>query len=156
MEEIGLWKSAFDLYKEPSRDWIGRVHKQGKKIFPVNRLTVVAIQSGYRKDSYKNRSQDEHELVFRQLYSPGFREEILTYLCYQLSLRAQTLSVLKLLKAVLLRPVKWAMIHFDLDPTGLLRFFRHRKKGGHIDKLRKMRGLAPIKNKNDVEEFKEK
>lgn len=142
--KAGLWKSAREIYNAPSQEWINRVNKLGMKITPINKLSVIAIQSGCRKDSYLNREVEEHEYVFERMYSAEFRENVLTELCYHLALRHNRVSLKEYFWFFFKKPIAFFAIRYQFSPHGLSNRIRFRKKGGVIDYLRDVRGLSKL------------
>ncbi len=147
VEEVGLWKSAWEIYKVPSQDWINRVHQAGKKITPTKRLSVIAIQSGSRKNSYSERQEEEHELVFKQMYTPEFREKVLIELCQQISYRFNRLSVKEYILFIVKKPVFFFAMKYRFNPHLWATRLKGIRKGGRINQLRKNRGLPALKKK---------
>ena len=146
--EVGLWKSAWEIYGIPSQEWINRVYKKGNQIIPVNKLTVIAIQSGYRKNSYADRQEDEHKYVFAKLQEPGFREELLSTLCFQMALRFNRISFKDYFQLVFKKPIQALFMRNKFNYAGMINRLRYRKKGGFINHLRKLRGLPEKNNEN--------
>lgn len=142
--EVGLWKSAKQIYKVPSQEWINRVFKSGKKISQVNKITVIAIQSGSRKNSYLERQENESDYVFSQLYNTEFREEILTKMCHQLALRLNQFSLKENLIYILKKPIIYLAFKYNFSPHGLYNRLRFKRKGGYINSLRTIRGLSKL------------
>lgn len=147
VEEVGPWKSAWEIYNIPSQDWINRVHKAGKKITPVNKLSVIAIQSGMRKNSYSERQEEEHEWVFKQIYTPEFREKVLTELCQQIAYRFNRLSFKEYILFIVKKPVFFLAMKYQFNPHLWAARLTGLKKGGRIGQLRKIRGLPALKKK---------
>ncbi|WP_025740588.1 glycosyltransferase family 2 protein [Aquimarina pacifica] len=144
-DEIGPWRSYKEVYGAPSQDWLARMYKNGKKITVLNKFTVVAIQSGKRKNSYVNQEQTENAIHYDQVTNnPFFREEILTkYFVYYSNQNND--SVLFFFKKGILNFLKKTILVFGIRPVVLKHFIRYRKKGAFINKLRKTRGLKEIR-----------
>lgn len=147
VEEAGLWKSAREIYDVPSQDWINRVHKVGKKITPVNKLSVIAIQSGSRKNSYSERQEEEHEFVFKHMYTPEFRENVLTELCLWVTFRFNRLSLKEYFIFIVKKPIHFFAIKYQFNPHLWMARLKGIKKGERINQLRKIRGLPELKKK---------
>lgn len=143
--EVGLWKSATSMYNIPSQEWISRAFKAGKKLKAVPKCTVIAIQSGSRKNSYKERQHAEHDYVYRNMYTNTFREQILTTLCQNLAYRFNEISLEGILNYNTKKIIIYFAIKFKFSLFGILNFVRFKKKGGHINKLRLIRGLHKLK-----------
>ncbi|NBA84913.1 glycosyltransferase [Emticicia sp. CRIBPO] len=146
--EIGLWKSAWEIYNVPSQNWLGRVYKAGKKITIVNRLTTIAIHSGCRKDSYLNREESEHEEVFNQMYTAEFRESILTELCTHMAYRFNRISLKQYIKNIFKIPLNFLIIKYQLNPNAWFSVFIFKKKGGAVNHYRSVRGLPHLNRNN--------
>ena len=143
--EVGLWKSARQIYNAPSQEWISRTYKLGKKITPVNKLTVIAIQSGSRKNSYSDRQEQEHQYVYNKMYDTDFREEMLTEICHHLAYRFNEISLKKNIIYILKKPILFLAIRYQISPFGFINRIKYMKKGGHINSLRQIRGLSKLK-----------
>ncbi len=143
--EVGLWKSARQIYNIPSQEWINRTYKLGKKITPVNKLTVIAIQSGSRKNSYSDRQEQEHQYVYNKMYDTDFREEMLTEICHHLAYRFNEISLKKNIIYILKKPILFLAIRYQISPFGFINRIKYMKKGGHINSLRQIRGLSKLK-----------
>ena len=142
-QEVGPWRYYRDILGPPSQDWIFRAWKMGKVLRAAPKLTVVAITSGDRKDSY-HRGPAEHHLYWPAMaQDPQLRAILLTQILTngrQRSLLEQY-SMPKLLYRALRRGIVRLLTGLGLDPTMLLYRIKFGVKGGFIDHLRQTRGL---------------
>ncbi len=145
VEEIGLWRSYKEVYGAPSQDWLARMYRKGKKITILNKFTVIAVQSGNRKNSYIDKKYNENAFYYEQVTNnPFFREEILTkYFIYYSNQHNN--SILFFFKKGILNFLKKIILAIGLRPLELWHRIRYRKKGAFINDLRKTRGLKKIK-----------
>ena len=143
MIEMGGWKSAYECYKEPSQDFLFRAWKKNKRILLKPFLSVLAIQSGSRKNSYKNRDSKEH--IF---YALKMEEDI--------DFRFKALGNIYIQNSRHQHYIQGSMYHYlhrktsdvfntlcllvKINPRDL-KTSLFRRKGDYIRKLRKFRGL---------------
>ena len=81
LEEVGPWRSALEMHETPQEELMLRIHKAGKEMRLVPRLTVVKIPSGSRMLVYARRESSENEEFARRIQTePDFRERELTLL----------------------------------------------------------------------------
>ena len=66
-DRVGPWRLEHETFVTPSQDWLFRAWKAGLAIDVSRDVSVVAIFSGGRKDSYRVRDDREHAFVFRNV-----------------------------------------------------------------------------------------
>ena len=140
-EKIGGWKYFREIYDMPSQDWVNRIYKSGFKIASSNRLSMIAIQSGKRKNSYKNSNAKEQLYYFERIKNNPelLRSEILME---QIILQNQRISSFKGLMKILVGKILNSFFSKFGITRRSLRFKRkYKMKGGYIDFLREYRGL---------------
>jgi hypothetical protein len=72
-QEIGDWKDYRTLHVAPDTEFLMRAYDHGKKIVPVNELSVLKFNSAWRKDSYREKpSHEQAEYVRRIQSEPDF------------------------------------------------------------------------------------
>ena len=141
VDRIGPWRARHECYEAPSRDWMTRAARQGVTFTQVPHLTVLALPSGARPDSYRNRDDAEQRaLLARMRDDPGFREELLAQVALSASaelFRPQPAGhAAQAAKdaVVAARGSRWIPAKNAV---------KYRKRGGLIDDLRRIRGLPP-------------
>lgn len=159
VSEVGPWRSYRDCFHIPSQDWIFRVWKARKKICMVPRLTVVAIQSGLRPDSYAKRQSHENRLYFeriqtesdfrqRELAAMGYADELdaLNHALQQRQCRSwRNLKPIRSWPRRAVRDLLWHLsIRIGLHPISTFICLRRLRRGTGIDRARQMRGLPPL------------
>lgn len=144
VSDVGPWKFFKDIYEVPSQDWITRVYNAGKKIRVINKITVVGIQSGARKNAYLNRDFKENAHYLDQINNnPNLREEILTKSIVLFASRDQQGFRHHFARAII-NPLKKLIVSIGMRPVALKNRVLFRKKGGFINYLRQKRGLTKI------------
>jgi len=141
-EGIGGWRPARTLWVYPSYDWLLRVYRTGSRIAGTQSLSWLALPSGSRRNSYRDRAYLEHEQVYRQLGSdPDFRAQLLLKVSqfyidqeYSYRIRAFFWQAWK-------NFCKRLLIGLGFVPLELRFRWKHRRKGDHIRALRQIRGL---------------
>jgi GT2 family glycosyltransferase len=150
IEEVGPWRFYQECRNIPSQDWLFRVWKAGREIRGVPRMTVVVFHSGARPGGYARRDSDEHLHYFERIRrEPDFRERELAAMPaspprpWWLGWRPlRTLPT-----RVAHRAVYAVALALGQDPYGVLCFLRGKRKGWHIDHVRRVRGLGEIGRK---------
>ncbi len=143
MEELGGWRPARDLYIESSQDFLFRAWRAGKQILALPAITVLAVQSGKRKDSYRHRECHENaRYAERMAKDPGFREVVLTSAALE-SARKCVIDSRKLnctpLQLASVLAYRW-FCKLGLHPRAISMLFRY-GRGGWNSELRRIRGL---------------
>lgn len=140
---VGPWRFYKEIFDIPSQDWLRRVSKS-YKIIVSNELTVIAIQSGARVNSYKNSVDVEHKYYFDAiLENPN--ELVKGILFNQIvELKARDRSLKYHIFAILRNIVIKILITFGQRPGAFLAMLKSTKKGGYLDELRKTRGLPKL------------
>ena len=116
--EIGGWRDYRTIRLPPDVDFLTRAWDHGKKLVPVNELTVFKFPSGLRPNSYVEKRSDEQADCRRRMAEPDFRYSELMATLQSLAARHPDL-------------VSVAWISDDVEP------------GAIVEKLRAVRGLPP-------------
>jgi glycosyltransferase involved in cell wall biosynthesis len=139
---IGSLRPGMELFREPMQDFLFRVWRAGLVHRTVPHLTVIAVASAFRRDSYLKRESPEHELIAKLLFDqPNFRNVLLGRIGLQRASRWSRL--LDDIAVIAMRPLAWA----GFAPRAVRKVFQERvwpRKGAIFDYLRGMRGLDPI------------
>ncbi len=119
-QEIGGWKDYRTLHVAPDTEFLMRAYDHGKKIVPVNELSVLKFNSAWRKNSYREKpSHEQAEYVWRIQSEPDF-------ICRELLAIVRTL-VIKHPETILRAPT---------PPEGA-------PLGWFVEQMRAYRGLPP-------------
>ena len=130
---LGPWRPASQCYCESSQDWLFRAWRKGAIIATLPHVTVLALHSGGRKESYLHDSALEQEEFVRAMDAPdALRAKLLTE-----TLEPRSLRPLRYFKRRLLAAV------FGVHPRAR-EFRRKHTRGGFVAELREIRGLAPM------------
>lgn len=145
IESIGPWRPALECRIESSQEFLFRAYKAGKTMRFSRHLGVLAVQSGARKDVYREREAYENEYYAGQLKNnPRFREQILSNVSMELAGQASVpklhFSFGRTLRKLIYRPA----LRFGLHPRATRAFLKRRGKGVGIIGLRRIRGLDPL------------
>jgi glycosyltransferase involved in cell wall biosynthesis len=144
MDEIGPWRSARTLHVSPSMDWIFRAWKRGKDLRCTDVVSVIAIHSGSRLGSYAERESLAYERTAAALRDdPRFVERALTRIATRNAAGASRAIAPHLVRAAK-NGLRRLSLLFGVHPATLHFLVRYRRRGGFIDKLRKIRGLPPL------------
>lgn len=147
LEEVGPWRSALEMHETPQEEFMLRIHKAGKEMRVVPRLTVVKIPSGSRELVYARRESSENEELARRIRTePDFRERELTLLALrhasdQHAPRPLSSHLARALKDL----VRRSTIALGIHPYAAHNLVRFGRKGGGIDYLRRKRGLDRLR-----------
>jgi glycosyltransferase involved in cell wall biosynthesis len=141
--DIGPWEFYKKTNNSPSQVWLLKVAKS-KKIGIVNTITIIAVQSGARLNSYKNREYKENEFYFEALNKNP--DALLKEIYYNqfLWLKIKDSKNAYHVKAIA-RNLTFSMLEFfGLTLWQIKVLFNHPGKGSFVDYLRKVRGLPKI------------
>lgn len=142
---VGGWPSARDIWISPSQSLLFRGWKLGKRMVLVPELTVVAVQSGSRVNSYVRADSTEHDLWANRIREPGFRERELSELALHSWSRQSDRRIINQLRRAVINLLKRTTLLLGFHPMTLKNVIRYRRRGGFIDHLRRVRGLAPMR-----------
>lgn len=67
IESVGPWRLERRTFVTPSQDWLFRAWRRGVRIHCPREISLIAIFSGERKNSYRERKCPEHDFVFREI-----------------------------------------------------------------------------------------
>jgi len=143
MEELDGWRPARDCAIEPSQDFLFRAWRAGKRLRVLPAVTVLAVQSGKRKNSYRHRQSHENAYFSERMTSdPTFREAMLTSAAlyharkFIVASRKLNCSPLQVVSALI---YEW-ICRLGIHPRALTMLVKH-GRGGWIRELRRIRGL---------------
>ena len=142
-KRVGSWRSYRECYQVPSQDWIYRANRAGADLRLVPSVTVVALPSGFRRNSYVNQDDSENaEFAARIRSEPGFRERLLTSI--MMGQASSTASVRSQLVRAAKNAVSATLSAFGIPPASVRFFLKSRRRGHFIDTLRQVRGLPAL------------
>jgi glycosyltransferase involved in cell wall biosynthesis len=141
VDRVGPWRRRHECFDAPSRAWLLRALKQGERIDQLPYVTLVAPQSGLRPGSYaKNDASEQRRLWQRISTDPLFREQLVTRVALDASAALRKPQPANHARqavrdaAVALLRDRWTSVYYAV---------KYRRKGGHVDNLRRIRGLPP-------------
>lgn len=148
LDEVGPWRHSRQCRAVPSQDWLIRAWKNGKKILPSDRVTVLAVHASYYKDCYLSTGSPIHdELMQGMLGQPGFRESEVTRAALDAQARLKSIEIGIRLKGLMRALLYRALFVLGLPPVEVKYFFTSFfRRGGYIDRIRRFRGL-PVKSR---------
>jgi glycosyltransferase involved in cell wall biosynthesis len=143
------WRKSTECFDVPSQDFLQRAQRSGARLESHAKLTVLAIHSGTRPQSYVTDDPGEHELWAARLSEAGSRERELTALAASIAANWSALYWIEVRRPFLLafknfagRISSWA----GVSPQALDNIRRYGwRKGAFIKHLRKLRGLPPVR-----------
>jgi glycosyltransferase involved in cell wall biosynthesis len=145
VERVGPWSSMRETYAAPSQAWLYRAWSSGARLRLVPEVTWVAIQSGWRRNSYVDRDDAEHRAIAARMEDgPAFLLEELTAIARHACAAPLNLGLWTPAKALLRNIVYRAAVAASVAPAEVNGFLRFRRKGGLIDRLRHVRGLSKL------------
>ncbi len=142
--EVGPFKYYKKIYNVPSQEWLLRVSKT-KKIGVINEVTVIAIQSGARINSYKNRDFEENKFYYGEIKKNPDKILKDIYFNQYVYLKEKDGENTYHIKAVFRNFLTRIFPFFGLSFEQAVLFIKNPKKGSFINSLRKKRGLPTIK-----------
>ncbi|HET7436206.1 MAG TPA: glycosyltransferase family 2 protein [Thermoanaerobaculia bacterium] len=142
---IGPWRSAKTIHAVPSQDWLFRAWKSGARLRAVPQVTLISIPSGGRKDSYAKISDAEHREMTRRLREePRLVDDALADIAARSLANEADLGIGRHLSRAAKNVFRRAAVAAGYPATSIRHFVFHRKRGGYVDSLRRMRGLPPL------------
>ena len=137
LARVGPWRGYRQCYAVPSQDWLFRAWRMRARLIAWPVVSVLAIQSGSRKDSYRVPQEEEHRTCFERLAADpeAFRAQELDLLADELA-RAPA------------PPALWQRVAMKvgLYPAVVRQWLRLRlRRGTTIPRLRRIRGLPDLR-----------
>ncbi len=145
VEEIGPWRYFREIHAVPSQDWLYRVWRAGKTMVLIPRVTTFIIPSGHRRNSYASRAEAEHAAWFaRMTTEPDFRatlqsEALRYYVCER-----NRPAVAGYVRLAMVNALARLAVWLGRSPMALHGWRKYGRRGGNLDKLRRIRGLPRI------------
>ncbi len=139
---LGPWRAASQCFCESSQDWLFRAWRKRAVIATMPHLTVIKLHSGMRKGSYLDDSAQEQKELLDAMRAPdALRVRILGGAHEPVRLAASSYIRRRLMAA------------FGIHSRARA-FRRKHKRGAFVDRLRRVRGLAPMPEREpDVSEL---
>lgn len=145
LAELGGWRSAYVCHLAPSQDLLVRAHRAGKRLVPSPKLTTVIIPSGNRPGSYDRSGCEVQAEAWHAIrHDPGYRERVLEDGVTYLAARSLVPDPARTLARAGLQAWYWLLLRLGIHPVAARRALSGQKKGRLIDRLRRVRGLAPL------------
>jgi glycosyltransferase involved in cell wall biosynthesis len=124
IEEIGGWRDYHAIERPPDIDFVERADRNGKRILPVNALTVFKFNSAYRPNSYIDKPSHEQELYLSRL-------------------EHERVFVHRELGAVAWATIRSLFVSISKDLPRVPAAPDHPPSGWYITEWRRIRGLEP-------------
>lgn len=142
MEEIGPWRAYRECYNVPSQEWLCRAVRAKKDLRLLPRLTVVALPSGSRKNSYAGGSMEESRHYFERICSEdAFRERQMTDIALWYAAREQRPDLTRFFGRGVVNVCRRLCLWTGVSPRSAWHLLRYGRRGGAIDRKRRIRGL---------------
>jgi glycosyltransferase involved in cell wall biosynthesis len=140
---VGYWRYFKEIHSVPSQDWIRRAHLGGSKIKCVPLISMIAVQSGGRLNSYRDRQYIENANWFEKLRDPSaVRIQMLTDALLEQARLDE--SVAYHMKSSIWTLLKNIIARLGVQPLAVRHLLTYRVKGGALNKLRRNRGLNNV------------
>jgi len=145
VEDIGPWKHPNQCYVTPSQDFLLRAWRKKKKIISIPKVTVIAIQAGFRPNVYSERHFLENKIYFERMSNEDdfWEKEILKAGMHSAN-ELKGLSVLRPFRRGFVNILKRFAIKFGISPVELASILRFRRKGALINQWRENIGLSRL------------
>lgn len=147
---VGPWRLERETWVTPSQDWLFRAWRAGARIRCSERISVVLLYSGLRRDSYRKRDSREHEFVFAETIAsdrlrPALRAAAERWIADAAGpefrrRRRRLRSFRKLVLHVLRSAIHALLSSFGVHPLSLTMRRRFGARGGFIAELKKFTG----------------
>jgi hypothetical protein len=147
---VGPWRLERNVWVTPSQDWLFCAWRSGARIHCSPHISVVALYSGERRDSYRKRESAEHDFIFAEaIASSRLRSELISaaerYIAQEtaaeLRRRRRRLRSARRLVPHLLRQTSFALSTLaGIHPRSLELHWRHGGRGAFIAELKKFTG----------------
>jgi glycosyltransferase involved in cell wall biosynthesis len=149
VDRVGPWRAARDLFDQPSQEWLRRAHRAGARMALSRRVAVVSLPSGNRPGSYARRECEEHaHWAARMTAHEDWESELLSEVVCELDatsyLSSGTLAVWPHVKRAMLNGARRPIAALGLPANAVWFALAYRRRGGFLDRLRRVRGLAPM------------
>jgi glycosyltransferase involved in cell wall biosynthesis len=142
LDRVGPWRSAWTCYAIPSHDWLYRAWKENLSMQLLPHVTLLAIQSGNRPNSYRDRQYLEHTHLFDAMKLPHYRERIVTAIAHECHATLYGLPQRSDIKLVRRKLLFTLCRLFNANPGAVANRLRWGRKGEQINILRRLRGLG--------------
>jgi glycosyltransferase involved in cell wall biosynthesis len=141
IDRVGPWRRRHETFDAPSFDWLLRALRGGERIDQLPYVTALAPQSGRRPGSYATRDDSEQRRLAERIQAnPHFREEVVTEIALEASAALRLAAPARHVRQAV-RDAGFTL--FKQRWTGVYNALRYRRRGGHVDNLRRIRGLPP-------------
>lgn len=146
IQKLGPWKIEQQLYITPSQEWIFRASQMRINFYFPQRVGVLVILSGERRNSYLNKFSHEHAYFGPRLNDPELKSRLMEKAAIFASRELQLQLFFKpkiLIKRVFGLPLDWMLHRLGIHPNAARNRRAWGKKGNLIKKVRKDTGLEP-------------
>jgi len=145
VETVGFWKTEQMTYETPSQEWLFRAWKKGVSIGYLNKITLLVLFTGKRKDFYKLKKSYEHDYFYSRLQDPvfvsGLFEKAAIFSASD-AIEARFFEPARSFKRLLHYPFRCLLEKLEISPQAVKSRILYRKKGAGIKKTNKRVGLS--------------
>jgi len=134
--EVGAWRLENQTFVTPSQEWLFRAFRLGKRIVRSEAISLLALYSGTRKGSYRDRPFSEHEHVFGLMAEDNFVEEITASM--EVRERELDKAWLRRLRRLYAYVLGGALRRLGIHPLAPEMILRHGGRGGFVRKWKKI------------------
>jgi glycosyltransferase involved in cell wall biosynthesis len=143
-QRVGPWRPAIELRAAASNDWIYRAWRSGARIVPIPRPTVYLLTSPVYRDAYSGRGEDQHARVEALLSDPRFLLHTALRQGFLWQDRRSGSGLWWLLGEWIYALAVQALLLLRVFPPRPRFWLRNFRRGMMIQRLRRLRGLAPL------------
>jgi hypothetical protein len=146
VDEIGPWRMATETFATmPSQEFLTRAWRAGKTLRGFAAVTVITVPASGRPLSYVTREASDQQRLVEQIRSdPRFRERVLTGMVHASAMPQPMVTVRAAVGRWLAAGGARVATAMGLNPLTIAHTIRYRRRGGHVDVSRRVRGLPPL------------
>ncbi len=144
LETVGYWKTEQMTYETPSQEWLFRAWEKEISIGFLNKITLLVLFTGKRKNFYQLKENYEHDFFYNRLHDPQFVSELFEKAAiYSASeaIEAKFFEPVRSLKRTLHYPLRTLLERLGINPLAIRSRILYGRKGAFIKIVRKHTGL---------------
>ncbi|MDX1641783.1 MAG: glycosyltransferase family 2 protein [Balneolaceae bacterium] len=144
LDAVGAWKTEQMTYETPSQEWLFRAWVKGISIGFLNKITLLVLFTGARKNFYESEKAYEHEFFYNRLQDPKFVSGLFEKAAISAGSDALEIKFFQpagSIRRALYYPIRRLLIGLRINPQAVKMQILFRRKGGLIKKYRKYTGL---------------
>lgn len=144
LNTVGIWKTEQMIYVTPSQDWLYRAWSEGVSIGFLEKITLLVLFTGIRKNFFQLKKAYEHDFFYNRLQDPkfvsGLFEKAAIFAASE-AIEAKFFQPVNSIKRVLHYPIRRLLNGLKINPQSVRVQLRFRRKGELIKRYMKFTGL---------------